>query len=131
MAWTYAIMSQSLGLAMNNAVAAEKNMQIIANSATSVVCARMLSDMASWPRMLGIGMKYLLARRGPLTVSAGYAGAFARTRPELTRPDVQFYLINFSAPKAGAKFGLSTSACSFSRRAPSRSPSHTFATPST
>ena len=60
-------------------------------------------DMASWPRMLGIGLKYLLARRGPLTVSAGYAGAFARTRPELARPDVQFYFINFSASKAGAR----------------------------
>ena len=58
-------------------------------------------DMASWWRKLGIGMKYVLSRRGPLTVSAGYAGAFARTRPELTRPDVQFYFINFSAPKAG------------------------------
>lgn len=59
-------------------------------------------DMASWPRKAAMGLKYLLARRGPLTVSAGYAGAFARTRPELARPDVQFYFINFSAAKAGA-----------------------------
>ena len=58
-------------------------------------------DMASWWRTAGIGLKYLIGRRGPLTVSAGYAGAFARTRPELTRPDVQFYFINFSLPKAG------------------------------
>jgi choline dehydrogenase len=60
-------------------------------------------DMGSWRRMLGVGLRYLLSRRGPLTVSAGYAGAFARTRPELTRPDVQFYFINFSVPKAGEK----------------------------
>jgi choline dehydrogenase len=58
-------------------------------------------DMASWRRKLAVGLKYLIARRGPLTVSAGYAGAFARTRSELARPDVQFYFINFSAPKAG------------------------------
>lgn len=58
-------------------------------------------DMASWWRTAGIGLKYLFGRRGPLTVSAGYAGAFARTRPKLTRPDVQFYFINFSASKAG------------------------------
>ncbi len=45
MAWTYAVMTQSLGLAMNNAVATEKNMQVIANSATSLVCARMLSAL--------------------------------------------------------------------------------------
>jgi choline dehydrogenase len=69
-------------------------------------CTRTITfndDMASWRRMLGAGLKYLLARRGPLTVSAGYAGAFARTRPELARPDVQFYFINFSASKAGDK----------------------------
>jgi len=60
-------------------------------------------DMASWPRTLAIGLKYLFKRRGPLTVSAGYAGAFARTRAELSRPDVQFYFINFSLPKAGEK----------------------------
>ncbi len=58
-------------------------------------------DMASWRRKLGIGLRYLRSRRGPLTVSAGYAGAFARSRPGLSRPDVQFYFINFSAPKAG------------------------------
>ena len=60
-------------------------------------------DMASWWRTAGIGLKYLLSRRGPLTVSAGYAGAFARTRAELSRPDVQFYFINFSTPKAGER----------------------------
>jgi choline dehydrogenase len=58
-------------------------------------------DMASWWRQAGVGLKYLLGRRGPLTVSAGYAGAFARTRVDLARPDVQFYFINFSSSKAG------------------------------
>ncbi len=58
-------------------------------------------DMASWWRQLGIGLRYVLARRGPLTVSAGYAAAFVRTRPELTRPDAQIYFINFSTAKRG------------------------------
>jgi choline dehydrogenase-like flavoprotein len=58
-------------------------------------------DMASWWRQLGIGLKYVLARRGPLTVSAGYAAAFVRTRPALARPDAQIYFINFSAAKRG------------------------------
>jgi len=69
-------------------------------------CTRAITfndDMASWRRKIGIGLKYLLARRGPLTVSAGYAGAFARALPERARPDVQFYFINFSLPKAGEK----------------------------
>lgn len=58
-------------------------------------------DMASWWRQAAIGLKYLLLRRGPLTVSAGYAAAFVRTRPELTRPDAQIYFINFSTAKRG------------------------------
>jgi len=58
-------------------------------------------DMASWWRQLGIGLRYVLQRRGPLTVSAGYAAAFVRTRPGLTRPDAQIYFINFSTAKRG------------------------------
>ena len=58
-------------------------------------------DMASLWRQARMGLTYLLQRRGPLTVSAGYAAAFVRTRPELTRPDAQFYFINFSVAKRG------------------------------
>jgi choline dehydrogenase len=48
-----------------------------------------------------VGLRYVLFRRGPLTVSAGYAGAFFRTRPELSRPNAQLYFINFSTDKMG------------------------------
>jgi len=58
-------------------------------------------DMASLWRKLGIGLRYLLWRRGPLTVSAGYAAAFVRTRAELARPDAQIYFINFSTARRG------------------------------
>ena len=58
-------------------------------------------DMASVWRMAGMGLKYLLHKKGPLTVSAGYAAAFVRTRPELTRPDAQIYFINFSTARRG------------------------------
>jgi choline dehydrogenase len=58
-------------------------------------------DMASWRRQLAIGLKYIVQRRGPLAVSAGYAAAFVRTRPELARPDAQIYFINFSTAKRG------------------------------
>ena len=50
---------------------------------------------------IATGLRYALFRRGPLTVSGGYAGAFARSRPDVSRPDVQFYLINFSTDKMG------------------------------
>ncbi len=58
-------------------------------------------DMMSLWRQAKIGLQYLLLKRGPLTVSAGYAAAFLRTRPELTRPDAQLYFINFSTAKRG------------------------------
>ena len=58
-------------------------------------------DMQSWWRQAKIGLQYLLFRHGPLTVSAGYAAAFVRTRPELPRPDAQLYFINFSTAKRG------------------------------
>jgi len=58
-------------------------------------------DMLSLWRQAKIGLQYLLFRRGPLTVSAGYAGAFVRTRPEILRPDAQIYFINFSTAKRG------------------------------
>ena len=58
-------------------------------------------DMASLWRKAGIGLRYILKKTGPLTVSAGHAAAFVRTRPELKRPDAQIYLINFSSMRRG------------------------------
>jgi choline dehydrogenase len=58
-------------------------------------------DMASPWRQAAVGLKYLLLRKGPLTIAAGYAAAFVRTRPELKRPDAQIYFINFSTAKRG------------------------------
>ena len=58
-------------------------------------------DMASWLGRARIGAQYLLRRQGPLTIAAGYAAAFVRTRAELKRPDAQIYFINFSTAKRG------------------------------
>jgi choline dehydrogenase len=58
-------------------------------------------DMASWHGKLKIGLQYYLRKKGPLTISAGHAAAFLRTRPELRRPDAQIYFINFSSAKRG------------------------------
>jgi choline dehydrogenase len=58
-------------------------------------------DMASLWRRAGIGLNYFLFKRGPLTVSAGHAAAFVRTRPDSKRPDAQLYFINFSTAKRG------------------------------
>lgn len=60
-------------------------------------------------------LRYILSRKGLLTIGAGYAGAFLRTRPELATPDVQIHFLIFSADTAGAglhKFpGFMTSVC--------------------
>ena len=58
-------------------------------------------DMRSLFRQAMIGLQYVLKREGPLTVAAGYAAAFVRTRPELKRPDAQIYFINFSSARRG------------------------------
>jgi choline dehydrogenase len=58
-------------------------------------------DMRTLWGQARIGLQYLLARRGPLTVSAGYAAAFVRSRPEVPRPDAQIYFINFSTARRG------------------------------
>ena len=50
-----------------------------------------------------------------MTIGAGYAGAFLRTRPELATPDVQLHFLIFSADTAGAALhafpGFMTSVC--------------------
>ncbi len=64
---------------------------------------------------LRAGLRYVLARKGPLAVSAGYAGAFYRTRPELSRPDVQVHFVLFSTSRMGERLdpwsGFSASVC--------------------
>jgi choline dehydrogenase len=81
-------------------------------------CTRRITlndDMASVVRSLGMGVRYALWRKGPLAVSAGYAGGFFRTDPRLATPDVQCHLINFSTTKMGDKLhpfsGFTASIC--------------------
>jgi choline dehydrogenase len=75
-----------------------------------------LNDIVANPlRKAGIGLKYALRRTGPLTVSAGYVGAFLRTDPRLATPDVQVHFLTFSTDKMGTALhnfpGFSASIC--------------------
>ncbi|NJO37328.1 MAG: choline dehydrogenase [Rhizobiales bacterium] len=67
-----------------------------------------------WQKML-MGLEWLIRRTGPLTIGAGQGGIFAKTRPELATPDVQFHLILFSADKPGEPLhrfsGFTASVC--------------------
>src|SRR6516225_276709 len=56
----------------------------------------------SWRHRTGAGLRYVLFRKGPLTIGAGYAGGFFRTSPMVATPDVQVHFIIFSADTAGA-----------------------------
>lgn len=55
-----------------------------------------------WGR-IGAGLEYLALRRGPLTVAAGYGGAFFRADGTQGRPDTQGYLLLFSTDKMGTR----------------------------
>jgi choline dehydrogenase len=56
----------------------------------------------SWRRRVGAGLRYILSKKGLLTIGAGYAGGFFRTSPEVMTPDVQVHLIIFSGDTSGA-----------------------------
>ncbi|EHL97924.1 putative alcohol dehydrogenase [Acetobacteraceae bacterium AT-5844] len=67
-------------------------------------CSRRVTlndHMASLLGRLGIGAQFAFNRSGPLTISAGVAGLFARVLPESATPDIQFHFIPFSADKPG------------------------------
>jgi len=72
-------------------------------------------DMASLFGQARIGLRYLLRRKGPLTVCAGYGGAFFRTDERLATPDVQVHFLTFSTDRMGEKLhgfsGFTASTC--------------------
>lgn len=62
-----------------------------------------------------MGLEFALRRTGPLTVSAGTAGLFARVLPGSATPDVQYHFLPFSTDKTMMELhtfpGLTISAC--------------------
>lgn len=68
-----------------------------------------------WSWKVSAALRYALLGTGPLTTGAARAGAFARTRPELDRPDIQFHFLPFTTngrtPDLDAFSGFSVSVC--------------------
>ncbi|MCB4823861.1 GMC family oxidoreductase [Roseicella aerolata] len=62
-----------------------------------------------------MGAEFALRRTGPLTVSAGTAGLFARVLPGSATPDVQYHFLPFSTSKTMLELhdfpGMTISAC--------------------
>ena len=69
----------------------------------------------NWRHRYAAGLRYAMSRKGLLSIGAGYAGAFLRTRPDLASPDVQIHFLIFSTEAAGATLhpfsGFMASAC--------------------
>jgi len=58
------------------------------------------NQLHSWYGKLFHGMRYVLARRGPLSLGVNQAGGFVRSRPGLSRPNMQIFFSPVSYTKA-------------------------------
>ena len=57
-------------------------------------------ELGPWWGKLWAGMRYVLARRGPLSLSVNQGGGFVRGRPGLDRPNLQLYFSPVSYVRA-------------------------------
>ncbi len=62
--------------------------------------ATLNDELYPWPGKLLAGLKYVLLRKGPLSLSINQAGGFIRTRENLSRPNMQLYFSPVSYLKA-------------------------------
>src|ERR1700688_1375922 len=75
-----------------------------------------LNDVVNSPaRKVMAGLRYVAFRTGPLSIAAGTSGAFFKTNPRLSTPDVQIHFLPFSTDKMGEKLhsfsGFTASVC--------------------
>jgi len=52
-----------------------------------------VNELSKGMRMLGETVKYLIQRKGLLTLSAAHIAAFCKSRPDLSGPDIQFHIL--------------------------------------
>ena len=56
-----------------------------------------INDIMQSPlRKVMAGLQYILTRKGPLTISAAQVGAFLKSNPSVTHPDIQFLFQTYS-----------------------------------
>lgn len=60
-------------------------------------------DLASFWRRMGIGMKWIFQRSGPMCVGINHCGLFTKVLPESKTPDIQFHFAALSAETAAGK----------------------------
>lgn len=63
------------------------------------------SQLRPWLGRIMLGIRYVLFRDGPLSLSVNQAGGFVRSRPGLDRVDQQLYFspVSYSKPKPGVR----------------------------
>lgn len=68
-------------------------------------CPTINQQLGPWWGKLSAGLRYILLRDGPLSVSLNQAGGFIRTSPEYARPNMQLYFQAFSTviPRPGER----------------------------
>ena len=52
-----------------------------------------VNELSKGARFLGETFKYLMQRKGLLTLSAAHIAAFCKSRPDLASPDIQFHIL--------------------------------------
>ena len=62
--------------------------------------ATLNQELGTWRGRIRAGLRYLLWRRGPLAMSVNQGGGFVRTRPQLSRPNIQLYFSPLSYTRA-------------------------------
>ena len=62
-------------------------------------------QLRPWRGKLRVGLKYIISRKGPLSLGVNHGGGFFRTNPAFKRPNMQLYMQAFSTliPKAGER----------------------------
>jgi choline dehydrogenase len=62
-------------------------------------------ELRPWWGKLRVGLRYVLSRGGPLSLSVNQGGGFFRSSPAHTRPNMQLYMQAFSTliPKVGER----------------------------
>ncbi|MHA7877009.1 GMC family oxidoreductase [Roseivivax sp.] len=64
--------------------------------------AKTLNQLAnSWIGKARIGLEYALSRSGPMSMAPSQLGAFARSRPDLATPDLEYHVQPLSLPAFG------------------------------
>ena len=58
-------------------------------------------EVASLAGKVRVLLRWLRDRGGPMSLSAGQVGVFAKSRAECARPDVQFHFLRYSAQQRG------------------------------